>query len=642
MKNATMISRRSFLKAAMAASAVSALALTGCGGAASSTVAASSTASSAAAEGGQTFKVGIVNYVDHASLNQIVASVESRLDELGKEKGVTFDYADYYANAQADQSNLNQIGPDLVADGVDEIVAVPTPTAATMLAAVEDTDIPVVYSAVTDPAAAGFDTEPNITGTSDALNTDAIMNLILAVNPDIDTIGLLYDLSQDASTQAIADAKAGISGAKSDYDSTFSVKAKELKKTVSGILDSLDGISGDLDSAVDGLTDASGSLAKGLSKAAKLVNKASDQLGEASDKISAFKDELDGALISDDLATIKTMIGNDPEGLAVSLSGPVALDRKPVYPIRNYGSAMAPFYTILSLWVGSIVLAAMMKVSVDDELINELIPVRLHEIYLGRYLFFGGLALLQATLVCAGDTLLLIDAGISCRRIEQSLRALGRTLGDLTAVFITHEHADHVGGLATLSKKSAAPVYVTRGVSHILTCPVVAFTAGDTLEFAGCTVRSFSTSHDAVDPVGYRVDAADGSLGILTDTGFVTGAAREALAGVDTLLLEANHDVETLQYGPYPYFLKRRILGDEGHLSNDAAAEFARLAVQSGTRDILLAHLSKENNTPELAEYAVARALQSAGLSVRLGVAPRDTMSEVHLCRRSPSFASEN
>lgn len=217
--------------------------------------------------------------------------------------------------------------------------------------------------------------------------------------------------SRDAVDQAIADAKAGISGAKIDYDFTFSVKAKELKKTISGVLDSLDGISGDLDSAVDGLTDASGSLSKGLSKAAKLVNMASDQLGEASDKIGAFKDELDGALMSDDLATIKTMIGNDPEGLAASLSGPVALDRKPVYPIRNYGSAMAPFYTILSLWVGSIVLAAMMKVSVDDELINELIPVRLHEIYLGRYLFFGGLALLQATLVCAGDILFF---GIQC------------------------------------------------------------------------------------------------------------------------------------------------------------------------------------------------------------------------------------
>ena len=213
MKTMNLISRRSFLKATAAAAALSALGLTGCGGSASGSTAssaASSTAASsvAASEAGQTFKVGIVNYVDHASLNQIVASVESRLDEAAKEKGVTFDYADYYANAQADQTNLNQIGADLVADGVDVIVAVATPTAATMLAAVEDTDIPVVYSAVTDPKAVGFDTEPNITGTSDALNTDAIMNLILAVNPDIDTIGLLYDLSQDSSTQAIADAKA--------------------------------------------------------------------------------------------------------------------------------------------------------------------------------------------------------------------------------------------------------------------------------------------------------------------------------------------------------------------------------------------------------------------------------------------------
>ena len=213
MKNLNMISRRSFLKAALAASAVSAMALTGCGSAASSTASSAAVSSSAAASGsaaatGETFKVGIVNYVDHASLNQIVESVESRLDAIGKEKGVTFDYADYYANAQADQSNLNQIGADLVADGVDVIVAVATPTATTMLAAVEDTDIPVVYSAVTDPAAAGFDGEENITGTSDALNTDAIMNLIVAANPGIDTIGLLYDLSQDASTQAIADAKA--------------------------------------------------------------------------------------------------------------------------------------------------------------------------------------------------------------------------------------------------------------------------------------------------------------------------------------------------------------------------------------------------------------------------------------------------
>ena len=205
MKHSKMISRRSFLQAAiLGAAACSALALTGCG---SSSSAASSVASAGGASSGTVYKVGIVNYVDDASLNQIVASLEARLDEVGAERGVTFNYADYYANAQADQSNLNQIGADLVADDVDVIVAVATPSASTMLAAVEDTDIPVIYSAVTDPVGAGFDGLPNITGTSDALNTEAIMNLILSINPDLDQMGLLYDLGQDSSTQAIADAK---------------------------------------------------------------------------------------------------------------------------------------------------------------------------------------------------------------------------------------------------------------------------------------------------------------------------------------------------------------------------------------------------------------------------------------------------
>ena len=206
MKHSKMISRRSFLQAAASAAALSALALTGC----SSSSGASSAAggSSAASASGTVYKVGIVNYVDDASLNQIVASVEARLDEVGAERGVTFNYKDYYSNAQADQSNLNQIGADLVADDVDVIVAVATPSASTMLAAVEDTDIPVIYSAVTDPVGAGFDGLPNITGTSDALNTEAIMNLILSINPDLDQLGLLYDLGQDSSTQAIADAKA--------------------------------------------------------------------------------------------------------------------------------------------------------------------------------------------------------------------------------------------------------------------------------------------------------------------------------------------------------------------------------------------------------------------------------------------------
>mgnify|MGYP000016513183 CR=1 FL=1 len=112
--------------------------------------------------------------------------------------------------------------------------------------------------------------------------------------------------------------------------------------------------------------------------------------------------------------------------------------------------------------------------------------------------------------------------------------------------------------------------------------------------------------------------------------------------GADMLLLESNHDVVMLKNGGYPYYLKQRILSEYGHLSNDAAAEFAIECVRAGTSDILLAHLSDENNSPQLAEYTVGRALQSSGLSVRLAAAPRDTISEVHVCRRSPSFASEN
>ena len=240
MNSSRMISRRNFLQAAaLSAAALSAMALTGCGSSDSGT-ASSAAAGSGAASGGATYKVGIVNYVDDASLNQIVASVEARLDEVGAERGVTFNYADYYSNAQADQSNLNQIGADLVADDVDVIVAVATPSASTMLAAVEDTDIPVIYSAVTDPVGAGFDTLTNMTGTSDALNTEAIMNMILAVNPGITEIGLLYDLGQDSSTQAIADAKAfcdenGISYVEKNGTTTAEVQMAVEALAASGV-----------------------------------------------------------------------------------------------------------------------------------------------------------------------------------------------------------------------------------------------------------------------------------------------------------------------------------------------------------------------------------------------------------------------
>ena len=169
--------------------------------------------SSAAASSGKTFKVGIVQYVDDASLNQIESNIESELDAKGKELGVTFDYEDYTYNGQADGTVLQQIASELIADQVDIIVPIATPTAQIMQTATKDDPIPVVFAASSDPVGANLVASmdapgSNITGTSDALNTEAVMNLMLAQNPDLSYVGLLYSNSEDSSKQPIADAKA--------------------------------------------------------------------------------------------------------------------------------------------------------------------------------------------------------------------------------------------------------------------------------------------------------------------------------------------------------------------------------------------------------------------------------------------------
>lgn len=164
------------------------------------------------AAAGTEFKVGVVQYVDHASLNQIVENLEQELDAKGEELGVTFNYQDYEFNGQGDGTTLNQIASELISDDVDLIVAVATPTAQIMQAAAEGKNIPIVFSAVSDPVGAklvdSLDAPgSNITGTSDALDTEAIMNLILAQNPDTKKVGLLYSKSEDSSAQPVADAK---------------------------------------------------------------------------------------------------------------------------------------------------------------------------------------------------------------------------------------------------------------------------------------------------------------------------------------------------------------------------------------------------------------------------------------------------
>ena len=256
----------------------------------------------------------------------------------------------------------------------------------------------------------------------------------------------------------------------------------------------------------------------------------------------------------------------------------------------------------------------------------------------------------NCALVREEDTVLLIDAGISARRVTQALSALTLSPADLTAILITHEHSDHISGLGTLLKKFPVPVLSSTGTiqaiaaqNRSLSPSLFGFSVGESLSFGPLQVQSFSSSHDAAEPVGYRIDSADGSLGFLTDTGLVTDAACDVLLGVDTLLLEANHDVATLQNGPYPYSLKQRIAGPLGHLSNQDAADFAVKMAQHGTNTILLAHLSEENNQPAFAMQCVQQQLGACRCSASLYVAPRSELSqEFHLCRKSLFYALEN
>ena len=232
-----------------------------------------------------------------------------------------------------------------------------------------------------------------------------------------------------------------------------------------------------------------------------------------------------------------------------------------------------------------------------------------------------------------GETRILVDAGFSLRQIRQRLASISRTPENLTGILITHEHSDHISGLAALSEKLRIPVYCNRptkdAIEYQLKIKLESrlFTTGATFDLGDLSVETFSVPHDAQDPVGFLVRTANGNIGFLTDLGQATKLVLERVRQANALVLEANHDIKMLQDCPHrPWSLKQRILGRHGHLSNIAAAEAAQAIMSADLRHLYLGHLSRQCNRPELAFKVVHDCLEKIGAThVRLELTSQAT-----------------
>lgn len=219
---------------------------------------------------------------------------------------------------------------------------------------------------------------------------------------------------------------------------------------------------------------------------------------------------------------------------------------------------------------------------------------------------------------------ILIDAGVSGSKIAGALNEIGENPEDLSAIFVTHEHSDHVSGAGIISRRYNVPIYATdqtwqamaRGLGKILPENRKTLEAGGHVTLGDMEINNFSIPHDAADPVAYSFTAGDKKVSVATDMGCVTQEVRDHIKGSDLILLESNHDVEMLRNGSYPYVLKKRILGDRGHLSNIVAADFLTDLALGGTSVFFLGHLSQENNTPECAYETACHMLLERELKV--------------------------
>lgn len=241
----------------------------------------------------------------------------------------------------------------------------------------------------------------------------------------------------------------------------------------------------------------------------------------------------------------------------------------------------------------------------------------------------------NCTYIGSDHTKILIDAGISGKKIEEGLAELKLTGEAIDALFITHEHADHIKGAGILSRRFDIPVFATAEtwaamegtLGKIAPSNKRIIYADEVCAVNDICVKPFAIPHDAAEPVGYTIFAGEKKITLATDIGHVTDTIRESIEGSDLLLLEANHDIEMLKRGGYPWHLKQRILGEKGHLSNGAAGELLAEVMSGKMKYVFLGHLSDENNDPHLAYETVEGILRKqqieVGTHLRMDMASR-------------------
>ena len=220
------------------------------------------------------------------------------------------------------------------------------------------------------------------------------------------------------------------------------------------------------------------------------------------------------------------------------------------------------------------------------------------------------------------NTHILIDSGVSRKKICEGLKKADLSIGDINAVFLTHEHLDHIKGAGVVLRKDGLDFYGTSGTLNAMKCSSVVgdIPAGllhtinkkENLSIGDLVIRAFPISHDAADPVAYTVSDGRFKVGVVTDLGIYDDSIVEEMTGCRAFLAEANHDIKMLQVGPYPYELKRRILGEQGHLSNESSGQLISRILNDNIEGILLGHLSKNNNYDKLAYETVKQEIDAA------------------------------